>query len=519
MPGFFVWTLPCLEEHSLTAGLLAAKMLLGCPRMDERVRPIKRTRQWIVRILAIFLVMAGVALALCIMGIPAKIRGCLREVLVPPPVVISPDETDIRRQIESRLRAEMNQELERQLAAMKITAAKQAAEASRRDWLGPLEMGTVTDVRKLRSGIPFKTEVTVEKGGIASRERLDESSYTACYQLKLRLPTPAKTMADLESSNPALPSILPGLPAMIAKSEVSGWYYKLFADKMARVRRDANTLNELLTKHNVYDCETILQFRTSVGHPVFFMQADMDVVADGSDGDRLPVMPEEIISSSNYQPYTSYGWPKQSATPNPLVAGWEKRVTSGEKELADRTTPADRKSWLKDRLSFLKRGIEDLKCRSFLIAEYDPFIVIPVNILTSKDPFAPKIGDYAVIIHGANLYPAIVGDGGPTFKVGEASLRVAREVNPKATPSNRPVSDLKVCYLVFCGSRDPQHSPPDYEKWRLRCHDLLAEIGGEGTGVQLHSWTDTLPKPTPPVEVPAPEPPVKVPLPTTPDAS
>lgn len=475
--------------------------------MDERGTANKRGFQGFPWMRAGFLVVAGVALGLCFTGFPGKVKRGLREVFAHPPVVMSPDEEDIRRQIESRLRAEMEEELERQVAAMKKTAAenaaKQASEAVRREMAGVAEMGSVSDVRKLRSGIPFRTEVKMEKGGIASRERVDETSYTASYQLKLRLPAPAKTMAELETSNPSLSTILPGLPALIDKAEVSGWYYKLYADKVARVRRDANTLNELLTKHNVYDCETILQFRTADGHPVFLMQADMDVVSDGSDGDRLPVMSDEIVNSSNYQPYTSYGWPKKSPTPNPLVAGWEKRVAGGEKELAERTTTAERKSWLKDRIAFLKRGIEDLKCRSFLIAEYDPFIVIPVNILTSSDPFAPKIGDYAVVIHGANLYPAIVGDGGPTFKVGEASLRVAREVNPKSTPSSRPVSDLKVCYLVFPGTRDAQHAPPDYEKWRLRCHELLGRVGGEGEGVQLHTWQDTLPKPEPPVEVPA----------------
>jgi len=334
---------------------------------------------------------------------------------------------------------------------------------------------------------------------------VDDDSYTAFYQLKLRVPTPAKSMAELEGSNPDLSKILPGLPALIEKAEVSSWFYKLYDNKTARVRRDANTLNELLTKHNIYDCETILQFRDSGGNPVFFMQAEMDVVSDGSDGDRLPTMPDSIVNSTHYQPFTSYGWRKQSKTPNPMVAGWEKRLVGAEKELADRATPADRKAWLRDRIEYLKLGISDLKRRSFLIAEYDPFIVIPVNLLTANDPFAPKAGDYAVVVYGKKIYPAIVGDGGPTFKVGEASLRMAKELNPKASPYSRPVSDLKISYLVFCGSRDAVKGPPDYEKWRQKCHELLGGIGGLGEGFELHSWTDLLPKPEPPEEVsPAP---------------
>ena len=434
-----------------------------------------------------------------------KVKRGLKEVFASEPVVISPDEADIRRQIESRLRVEMEEELEREIAAMKKASeeklAKAAAEKEMEIPVANAEpaVGSVTDVRKLRSGIPFKTEVKIEKGGIASRERVDEASYTAFYQLNLRVPTPARTMAELEASNPDLTKMLPGLPALVEKAEVSGWFHKLYENKTTRVRRDANTLNELLTKHNVYDCETILQFSAPGGRKVFFIQAEMDVVSDGSDGDRLPVMSDEIVNSTHYQPFTSYGWPKQSDTPNPMIAGWEKRLAAGEKELADPATGTERKSWLKDRLAFLKRGIADLKSRSFLIADYDPFIVIPVNILTSNDPFAPKVGDYAVVAHGGKLYPAIVGDGGPTFKVGEASLRMAREVNPKASPYSRPVSDLKVSYLVFPGSREPQKGPPDYEKWRQKCHELLVEIGGVGEGFELHPWQDLLPKPAPPV--------------------
>jgi hypothetical protein len=108
-----------------------------------------------------------------------------------------------------------------------------------------------------------------------------------------------------------------------------------------------------------------------------------------------------------------------------------------------------------------------------------------------------------VVIHGSKLYPAIVGDGGPTYKVGEASLRIARQLNPKATPYSRPVSDLKVTYLVFPGSRDPERGPPDFEKWRQRCHELLGEIGGLGEGYQLHLWQDLLPKSAPPATTPA----------------
>lgn len=445
-----------------------------------------------------FWVMGLGVLGLCFTGFPGKVKRGLKEIFMPAPVVISADEEDIRRQIEARLRVEMEEELEREVAAMKKAAADREAEEAA---VPEPVVGSVMDVRELRSGIPFQTEVKIEPGGIASKERVDEESYKAWYQLSLRLPVAAKTMAELEETSPGLARLLPGLPGWIEKAEVSPWFAKLYQNKVTRVRRDANTLNELLTKHNLYDCETILQFQTPAGRRVFFLQAEMDVVSDGSDGDRLAVMPESIVNSTHYQPFTSYGWAKKTPTPNPMVAGWERRLAAGEKELVDQATKAERKTWLRERIAYLKRGIADLQARSFLIAEYDPFIVIPVNILVSRDPYAPNVGDYAVVVHGGKLYPAIVGDGGPSFKVGEASLRMARELNSKASPYSRPVSELQVSYLVFPGSREAVKGPPDYEKWRQRCHELLGEIGGVGEGVELHHWQDLLPQVQDPVLV------------------
>ncbi len=455
---------------------------------------------------AFFLLLIIVAAGLCFTSVPGKVKRGLREIFSPQPAAASVDEKDIYRQAEARIRADMEEKYERDIAALKksLETAKTPDVEESEPETAPTsaELGDVTDVRKLRSGIPFKTEVKVEKGGIASRERVNESSYTASYQLTLRLPTPAKTLAELQTSTPELSKILPGLPELIEKAEVSSWFTKIYEEKAARIRRDANTLNELLTKHNLYDLETILNLRTPAGRRVFFMQAEMDVVSDGSDGDRLPTMPDDIVNSPHYQPFTSYAWPKKSQVANPMIAGWEARVKLAEKELAANGTTAARKVWLRDRIKYLKRGIDDLKARSFLIADYDPFIVIPVSILGSNDAFAPKVGDYSVIVYNGKIYPSIVGDGGPSFKVGEASLRVARELNPKSSPYSRPVSDLKISYVVFPGSREADRAPPDYEKWRQRCFELLGEIGGLGEGYQLFQWADTLPKAMLPVPSP-----------------
>ena len=450
-------------------------------------------------------VLAG-GVVLCFTGFPGKVKRGLKEIFGAKPVVVRTDKDLLEQQIE-RMRTDMEEDYQRRVSDLK----KQMEESTKKGEPSPTPpepgdtLGTVTDVRKLRSGIPFQTEVLVEKGAIASKEKIDPASYTASYQLSLRVPTPAKSLAELEVSNPGLGKMLPGLSLLLEKAEVSPWFYKLYDNKVTRIRRDANTLNELLTKHNLYDCETILQARAASGRRIFWLQAEMDVVSDGSDGDRLPTMPDEVVNSSNYQPYTSYGWQKTGTVPNPIIAGLQRRVKNAETELAATGTTAARKTWLRSRTAELKRSIADLQSRSYLIADYDPFIVIPVNILAGTgDAFAPKIGDYAVVIYGDKIYPALVGDGGPTFKVGEASLRIARELNPQSSPYSRPVSDLKVSYLVFPGSREAKASAPDYEKWRQRCFDLLGEIGGLGEGYQLHQWQDILPKTAPAVPTPQP---------------
>lgn len=454
--------------------------------------------------------------------IPAKVNRQIKELVASrkPQTVVNEETLEL--QVEQRLRAQMEEELEKQLEALRAEQAVKPADGDKPDPTPTpspqLPLGSVQDVRLLRSGIPFKTEITFEKGGIASAEREDKESYVASYELKLRLPSPAETPADLEKTNPEILKILPALPKMLENGKVSPWFNSLYENKAIRIRKDANALNELLTKHNVYDCETILNLQAEGGRRVFFMQAEMDVVSDGSDGDRLGTMPDAIVSSSYYQPFTSYGWPKTTQIANPMIAGWEKRIEGGNKELKDPKTSTERKKWLRDRIAMLKRGIQDLKARSYLIAEYDPFIVIPVNLLAAKgDLFAPKVGDYAVVIYGNKVYPCIVGDGGPTFKVGEASLRMAKELNPRSSPYSRPVSDLKISYVVFPGSREEKNSAPDYEKWRQKCHELLAEIGGLGNGYELHQWADLLPKPEPVVVKPEVVPTAPV-APTTPVA-
>lgn len=350
------------------------------------------------------------------------------------------------------------------------------------------------DIRRLSKGIDLRVTFDASEGGPASLERKSEEAYTADYALKVRMPRASTSWEELAMVSPHLLDLLPGLEKMLPHAKVSAWYGQLYANKAARLKASVGKLDEVLTRHNFYDCETILNLRSpETGQRLFLLQAEMDVVSDGSDGDRLATMPGEIVNSTNYQPFTSYRWRKKGTVPNPMIEGWEKRIGKARSEIGESNTTEDRKTWLQGRIKMLQTGIADMKYASFLIAEYDPFVVIPANILTDRqDPYAPNVGDFAIVVYGRRLFPAIVGDAGPSFKVGEASLRMAREINPDASPYRRPVSDLTVTYLVFPRTADDPKGAPDYGHWGKRCAELVEAVGGLGPGAELHEWKDLL---------------------------
>ena len=351
------------------------------------------------------------------------------------------------------------------------------------------------DLSETSKGFSFRSRLELENGELATQEREQKSAYKAEHILTVRVPRAATTMEELAVGSPALASYLPGLESLLETATISDFFEKLYSNKVGRLKKNSAKLGSLLTAHNFFDCQTMLNLTAENGRKVFLFQGDMDVVSDGSDGDRLSVMPDEIVNSAHYQPATSYGWAKTGKVPNPLIKGYEKRLVVARQELRDPSVSKDRKDWVRSRIkNTLEPGIEEMKRRSFLIADYDPFIVIPLNIIIDRrDKWGPKVGDYAVVLHKGILYPAICGDAGPTFKVGEASLRMSKQIDKRSSSYWRPVSDLTVTYLCFPGTAKKPHRAPDYEDWRENCQRLLDEIGGLKEGVELFRWENTLP--------------------------
>ena len=357
---------------------------------------------------------------------------------------------------------------------------------------GKLETG------RLFNGITLHSSVETTPGADASTERADPESYVLDLKLNARVPAPNRTLEELAKITPRLPELLPGLVAMVGPDSVSPLFAELYNTKVRMLRENLVRLDLILSRHNFFDCQTVLQLQSpQTKRKALLLQADMDVDADGSDGDRMPV---GTGAPTNFKPFTSFKWNKKTPAPNPYLAGTEERLKKAEDEFGAKTTSPDRKRDLRNAITQLRAEVATLKKFSFLIGTTDPYIVMPGAFTHGKD--AAKTGDYALVIYGDLVYPAIVGDIGPNDKVGEASFRIAKQINPQATAYSRPVSDLKVTYLVFPGTADPQFGPPDLDKLSARCQQLVDEIGG--ASVPLHHWENIIPPPPTPTPSPTP---------------
>lgn len=329
--------------------------------------------------------------------------------------------------------------------------------------------------------------------------RANKASYIR--RIELVRPAPAKTAAELTAINPHLPQLLPGFADLMSTAEVSSRYAELY-DRKLRVIRQGN----LLSAHNYFDCQTVLRLaHPKSGRKVFLLQADMDVVTDGSDPLRSKTLKDYNLARSSdwYLPETSYSWTKGAGPDNPFLDYYPAALSKLQKLRAQLVAEAEEdqgvvwRELLKscdDQIYRIKmRGLgkstkSGLRARRFLLAERDPFVVLPVPWVNKSAAWSPQIGDYAAVVYKDRIYPAVLGDAGPSDKVGEASLKLARELNPKAHGKARAVSELSVTYLIFPRSGTTKREP-DLMLWRNKVNNLLEEIGGLTDPTSLHDWT------------------------------
>ena len=361
----------------------------------------------------------------------------------------------------------------------------------------------------------YNVKLETDYGTTAARDRAEPGSYSADITVKVKVPKPYRELDELKRINDALPELLPALPELLESAKVSPIFDDLYRLKVAALRASLMRLDNLLSRHNFYDCETLLELQDpKTKRRALFIQSDMDSDTDGSDSDRVP---EVDGASSTFQPSTSYRWAKKTAIQNSLIPPREAKIKQWEAELSANGVGAARKEELREAIGRARAEIGDMKTFSFLVANADPYIVLPGAMFKNRaGAFKPSVGDYCVVIYGKTLYPAIVGDVGPMNLIGEASLRLGKQINPKTSGETRATNDLKVTYLVFPGTAEKPDAP-DLAKWRTKCEKYLGEIGGYGG--ELFVWED-ITKPKTPPATPAPATPAPAtPVPPTPAAA
>ena len=354
------------------------------------------------------------------------------------------------------------------------------------------------NIGSIFNGINFKTKLETIPGTTATAERNTPGSYSVEVSVKVTVPKPHRSLVELAKLNERIGTLLPGLEALLPTAKVSPEYDDLYRRKVTSIRSNLDRLDQLISRHNFFDCETMLELQNpKTKRRVLLIQADMDVDTDGADGDRMATFD---TSSRTFQPLTSYRWKKRTVTPNPCAPIWERRIADNDLKIKDPKLAAD-VHHLKSDNARLRAELADMKAHSFLIGSQDPFVVLPTQMFGGrKNTFMPHIGDYCVVLAGDVFYPAIVGDSGPTTKIGEASLRLCREINPKSNGDSRAVNDLKVTYLVFPNTAEKETGPPDLLLWQTRCDALLKELGEHGG--KFFMWQQ--PPPPPPPVPPAP---------------
>ena len=355
------------------------------------------------------------------------------------------------------------------------------------------------DVARLYNGIRVHTAFDTTQGQSASLEREVPDDYALDLHLQVKVPTPMRTLAELSRRSPTLGTALPKLPALLEKAEVSRFYFAVYQNKTDLLRQNLARLDALLGRDLFYDTDTILELQDPDSkRRALLIQSDMDVDTDGSDPERWN---DIDASDPTFQPLTNYKWLKRTPTVvSPLVKIYQDRIDKLE---ADTRLPSSSKG-ASASLQASREDLYGVEHYSSLIARNDPYVVLPSFMARGgAGAFGPQVGDYVVVVAGNQLYPAIFGDKGPNHLLGEASIRLAQAVDPRASATRSPVDDLKITYLVFPGTAEQPFGPPDLGHIRQRCQELLNEIGGNRAA--LHEWTSLLPPP-PPTPTPPPSP-------------
>ena len=117
-----------------------------------------------------------------------------------------------------------------------------------------------------------------EFGSTASVDREDPASYRAELLVKVRVPKPHRNLEEISRLNDRLPVVLPELARLISGARISPFFDELYRLKVSNLRSNMSRLDALLTRHNFYDTETVLELQHPETHRrAVLIQSDMDV--------------------------------------------------------------------------------------------------------------------------------------------------------------------------------------------------------------------------------------------------
>lgn len=308
-------------------------------------------------------------------------------------------------------------------------------------------------------------------------------------------PKPLTQPEALEKLNPGLLAALPRMRDLISRAKVSPKFKQLYDTKI-KLASEGSPLGA----RSYFDCATVLEMQDAKsGRSVLLLQSDMDTDTDGTDPVRLPRITDydDARISRSFQPVLAFSWGRgDSSAVNPFPKYFDDTLTklrnlqrevSGFADADHGYVWQDLKKQFDEQVTALERRAnyfrKDLLARRSLVASLDPFIVVPKTWIGS----GISTGTYAAVICEGKAYPCIIGDTGPAEKTGEASQRLARAINPKASGKVSAVTTPSVTYLIFPGTRSSL-GEPDHASWRTEVKQLLGEIGGLGDEVKLYDW-------------------------------
>jgi hypothetical protein len=87
----------------------------------------------------------------------------------------------------------------------------------------------------------------------------------------------------------------------------------------------------------------------------------------------------------------------------------------------------------------------------FVNADYVPYIVVPPQVRNGVEPVVMGCQGVIINLKNGRSTPAMVGDEGPSDKIGEASCEAARRVGLSGDPNNGGTSDHVILYIIWPG--------------------------------------------------------------------